>query len=225
MEFRTSTRWFSCESSVRRVHAIPFVSKSGKLSINTLYFWRAYPEQVLFSMISTIYQRILKILIKRFDYVSRRLRDACIKVSTIYAITKDDYIIDRFLGISKKWIPIKLISNLAHYFAFQLDDDKRFVYSQALKRADWLKYQVSRLGDKSSKHMCHQTHLRNLLDESEEQSCSDSQLFSNACAFFTTERQIRYPPITHHDLSDDGLEFVEDFVSEPLYDFEYSEED
>jgi len=164
MEFRTSTRWFSQELSVRKVFQIPFISRSGKISVNTLFFWRSYPEQVYMSVVATVYRRILAILLKRFKIVGRRLRDACIKVSAVYVINKDDYIIDRFLGMSRPGTPIKHIGNFAHYCAIQLDDDKRFVYSQALRRADWLKFQAHGPGDKSSKHMCHRTHLRGLLD-------------------------------------------------------------
>lgn len=223
MEYRTSTRWFHEDLSFRKVFAIPFVSKSGKLSINTLYFWRAYPEQVLLSMISTVYSRILKILIKRFDYVGRRLRDACIKVSAVYMINKDDYVIDRFLGMARKGTPIKHVSNFAHYCAIQLDEDKRFVYSQALYRADWLKFQVSRPGDKSSKHLCHPTHLRGILSEvQDKQPKEHGQLFSKFCNFFTTERGVSYEERAH---SLGSLEFSS-FISEPLYDIDgFSEDD
>jgi len=164
MEFRSSTRWFSETSSKREVFQVPFVSKSGKFSASTLYFWRAYPEQVFMSVLSTVYQRILKIMLKRFSHVNRRYRDACIKVSAVYMILKNDYIIDRFLGMARPGTPIKVVSNFAHYCAIQLDEDERFVYSQALHRANWLKFQAHGPGDKSSKHRCHRTHLRNLLD-------------------------------------------------------------
>jgi len=169
MEFRSSTRWFSEELSVRKVRQIPFISKSGKFSASTLYFWRSYPEQVFLSVVSTVYSRILAILHKRFKRVSRRLRDSIVKVSTVYTINKDDYIIDRFLGMARPGTPMKHVSNFAHYCAIQLDDDKQFVYSQALRRADWLKFQAHGPGDKSSKYMCHSTHLRNLLGGLNEQ--------------------------------------------------------
>lgn len=170
MKFRSSTRWFSEELSTRKVRQIPFIDKSGKFSTSTLYFWRSYPEQVFLSVTATIYSRILTLLQKRFGRVSRRIRDSLVKISTVYAINKDDYVIDRFLGMARPGTPVKSISNFAHYCAIQLDDDKRFVYSQALRRADWLKFQAHGPGDKSSKYMCHRTHLENLLDWSDEQN-------------------------------------------------------
>jgi len=223
MLYRSSTRWFPQSSSVRRVIPVPFVSKSGKFSVNTLYLWRAYPEQVIMSVISTVYSRILAILTSRFERVGRSLRDACIKVATVYTINKDDYVIDRFLGISRKGIPIKSIRNFAHYCAIQLDDDKRFVYSQALRRADWLKFQVNRPGDKSSKYMCHSSHLRNLLDGKDEQRVNYVQMFSNLCRFFTSERAFC-------DEEDYHLRFpsgsdVSSLLSEPPFDYDgYSED-
>jgi len=189
MEYRSSLRWFKEDLPSREVFQIPFVSKSGKFSANTLYFWRAFPEQVFMSMTSTVYQRILKMLLKRFGHVNRRYRDAIIKVSTVYVIMKNDYIIDRFLGMARKGTPIKAISNFAHYCAIQLDDDKRFVYSQALRRADWLKFQAFGPGDKSSKYRCHSTHLRNLLDGRDEPT--DNKLrhleFKKSMDFWSSE--------------------------------------
>jgi hypothetical protein len=162
MEYRSSLRWFPVDSSKRSVYQIPFISKSGKFSASTLCFWRAYPEQVIMSIISTVYQRLLKILLKRFTYVDRGYRDCLIKISAIYTINKNDFVLDRFLGMARKGTPKRSVRNFVHYCAIQLDDDKRFVYSQALRRADWLKFQAKGPGDKSSKHCCHQTHLTNL---------------------------------------------------------------
>jgi len=201
---------------------VPFVSKSGKLSANTLYLWRAYPEQVFLSMVSTVYSRILKILIKRFKYVSRRLRDACIKVSTVYMINKDDFIIDRFLGMARKGTPIKAISNFAHFCAIQLDDDKRFVYSQALTRADWLKFQVSRPGDKSSKHMCHSSHLKSLLGDRFGQNISSAWLREKSCDFFTTERA----GLDEEEAHSLGSSEFSSLLSEPQHSYDgFSEDD
>jgi len=214
MKFKTSLRWFSEHLSKREVFQIPFVSRSGKLSINTLYFWRAYPEQVFISVLSTVHSRILAIMHKRFSMrVSRRLRDAIIKVAAVYTINKDDYIIDRFLGMARPGTPIKYISNFAHFCAFQLDEDKRFVYSQALARANWLKYQAKGPGDKSRKQMCHPTHLRNLLDGLDEQFIrSGPSIFKKYTNFWKTDRPV-VPPLSHSlnvSLGGDGM------LSEPL---------
>jgi len=164
MEFRSSLRWRTDSTSVRKCYQVPFVSKSGKLSANTLYFWKAYPEQVFMSVVSTIYQRLLKIQLKRHKFVGRGLRDCLIKAATIYYINKDDWFLDRLLGITKSE-PLKRIRNFVHYFVCELDDNKRFVYSQALHQANWLKFQVFRPADKSSKSCSLGTHLNKVIDD------------------------------------------------------------
>lgn len=171
-------------------------------------------------MVSTVYSRILKILIKRFKYVSRRIRDATIKVATIYIINKDDYVIDRFLGLSRPGTPTKSISNFAHFCAVQLDEDKRFVYSQALSRANWLKLQARGPGDKSIKHMCHSTHLGNLLNGLDEQLVDYTSLYRRILSFFVTERAFCCEEETH---SLGSLEFSS-IASEPQHSYDDSED-
>jgi len=48
------------------------------------------------------------------------------------------------------------------YCVCELDDNKRFVYSQAYLQANWLKFQVFRPVDKSRNEVQIGTHLRNL---------------------------------------------------------------
>jgi len=162
MCYRSSLRWFDKESSVRKTHHIPFVSKSGKFSASTLYFWKAYPEQVLFSLISTVYSRLLRISFKRKIRLDRRHRNDLIKVSIVYVLMKDDWIIDRFLGICKN--STKAAGNFAHFCVYHLDEDKRFVYSQAWRHANWLKFQVFGPSDKSSTKVLNGCHLLSLAE-------------------------------------------------------------
>jgi hypothetical protein len=163
MEFRTSTRLFESNSPHREWFQIPYVSLSGKLSIHTLYVWKTYPQSVFYSVVSTVYQRLLKILLKRFNYkLSRRYRDIIIKISILYILNQNDTLIDRFLGMARSRTPIKYVAGYAHYCVSDLDENKRFVYSQAYFQANWLKFQASRPSDKSRDSYHRGSHLRNL---------------------------------------------------------------
>jgi len=159
MEFKSSLSWFCEKPSIRRFRAIPFVSLSGKFSLHTLYVWKSYPEQVIFSLISTVFARILKILRKR-RVASRRILNCAFKASVVYVITRSD-ILDRFLGMSRK-APVRKVENFVCKCVYELDENKRFVYSQAFYQANWLKSQVFRPRDKSRKELDVGTHLRNL---------------------------------------------------------------
>jgi hypothetical protein len=174
MDYRSSLSWFNKELSVRKFRAIPFVSLSGKFSLSTLYLWKCYPEQVLFSLISTVYSRILKILRKR-KRVDRRLLNCAFKCSIVYVITRSNWIIDRFLGMSRR-TPIRKVENFIHYCVCELDENKRFVYSQAYYQANWLKFQVFRPSDKSRYEKRAGSHLRNLGFKDATQFCDESLL-------------------------------------------------
>jgi hypothetical protein len=200
MEYRSSTSWFNTETSVKKFHAIPFVSKSGKFSIYTLYYWKAYPEQVIFSLVTTVYRRLLTIHWKRFSYAKTRDLNNLLKISIVYVLTRDNWIIDRFLGMNRKGSSKKAITNFIHYFVSQLDDDKRFVYSQAFKQANWLKFQVFRPSDKSRDIMKCGSHLRNnFLDVNHASNLDASSAFQISVDLWKVHRLLSMnQEVTHY---------------------------
>jgi len=151
MNIRSSCRWFRGSGSKRAPYPVPFVTLSGKFSLSTLCFWNAYPEQIFASLSSTVYSRLTRIVGRRhgFKYM-RKCRDLLIKVSSLYTIMHNDWIIDRFLGILRSRShrnAYKLLTVLVG----TLGENKRFVYDQACLQASWLEYRARRVRDKPSK--------------------------------------------------------------------------
>jgi len=185
MEFRSSLIWFS-HSSVRRTYCVPFITKSGKLSIHSLYVWKAHPEQIFFSMVSTVYRRLLRIISKRnFKSISASFCHSIMKVAIVYMLHKSDNIIDRFLGMARPGTPMKAVNGYAHFCVTALDENKRFVYSQAWYQAYWLKFLGRRPRDKSRYKVDMGSHLRNnFLDVTD--ICDDEKrlAFENSLDFF-----------------------------------------
>lgn len=205
MKVRSSLRWIdSGPSFSRKVHAIPYVSTSGKFSLNTLCFWKAHPEQVFTSVISTVYSRLLRISLKRKIRLSRFVRNSLMKVSIVYTITKDNWVIDRFLGIQKN--SVKSANHFAHFCVFHLDEDKRFVYSQAFKQAHWLKFQVFRPSDKSSKRVSEGTHLRGLFSDGSFPGMCNGYTYQHCMQFWNVQPILLDNYDTHQMPKGFGLE-------------------
>jgi hypothetical protein len=100
-------------------------------------------------MSSTIFKRIQRVIIKRHGTrFGFSCHDLLIEASIAYAIRRDDWILNRLLGILKKKNkkPAKIATK--RYVA-TLDEDQRFVLSQALQQANWLTFRAYRPRDKS----------------------------------------------------------------------------
>lgn len=168
VSFRSSMRWFVSRDQLV-TNSVPYISKQCKISIYNTYRWRSYPAQTFATVASTLYRRIMNLLLKRHSNnlsYAKGLRNACIKVSLCYAITHHDYIIDRFLGMTrrKSRSPKKVVNGYVHRCVCNLDGDKRFVYSQAYTQANWLKFLVKRPSDKSRENSGRRigSHLKSL---------------------------------------------------------------
>lgn len=191
---------------MRKFHAIPFVSKSGKLSIHTLYLWKAYPEQVFMSVVSTVYRRLLCLHWKRFHYVRRRDLNNLLKVSIVFVITKDSWLIDRFLGMNRTGTSKKAVTNFVHFCVSQLDGDKRFVYSQAYKQANWLKFQVLRPSDKSREIAKYSAHLKKNFEDAHLPSAHDASIaFQISVDFWRVDRLLAVVQEDTHHASDSEI--------------------
>lgn len=146
---RTSARWFRRWSSKRRINAIPYVTSCGKFSMFKLATWYSYPEQVVASLTSTVYQRLLKIWGKRkrkVKDISSRDKQQLLQVAALYTVSHSDYFFDRALALLTK---SKQLRSLIDSFVRKLDDKFWFVYSQVCYQTYWLTFQSLGISDKS----------------------------------------------------------------------------
>jgi len=237
MEFRSSVSWFDTSSSQRAYRATPFVSKSGKFSLNTLCIWKCYPQQQIFSLVSTVYSRLRAILIKRFKKeLGKRLLNCAFKIAIVYVLTRDNRAIDRFLGMTRRKArtPIKVVEALCTSCVYALSENKRFVYSQAYFQANWLKFQVFRPSDKLSKDFSPGTHLSNLYLRSvapweDKVIWKSSPFHSSVYDLWKVEKSLRYRAKAHYsNSSSSGFAFdlseLNSFVRAPE-DFSFSSSD
>jgi len=150
MNLRTSIRWFRHWSSSRSYINVPYVTKCGKFSIFRLITWHAYPEQVVASLTSTVFARLLKIWLKRkrrFVDVKGRTKDLLLKVAALYTVTHSDYFLDRALAVLHRQ---KALQGLVDSYVRKLDDKFWFVYSQVCYQTYWLTFRSLGISDKLS---------------------------------------------------------------------------
>jgi len=219
MHFRTSLSWFDTAFSKKKTRSVPFISKSGKFSAHQLMVWKCYPEQLLFSLVSTINSRLTRILSKRFDRVNRRLLNTAFKTSIVYAITHDDWVIDRFIGMARKGTPIKRIENQTHFCVCALDENKRFVYSQAYFQANWLKFQVFRPSDKSGNAVTLGSHLTKLVGSLRYDSNISGE-FHLSCDIWNSYPVRKFGAGAHHVSGSESASVLSD-----QFDFKWETED
>jgi len=137
---RTSVRWFETEGFQQSFTPIPFIGVSGKMSASTACFWTAYPQQIVATLTATVYQRLLRLVRRRHGYkYSQGCRETCFKAALYYTTTRDDWFLDRFLGIFKRRNR-RAAHNLFTLVFSNLDENFRFVISQASKQASWLSF-------------------------------------------------------------------------------------
>jgi len=161
MAVRTSTRWFRHWPSKRRPISLPYVGRSGKFSMFKLATWYCYPEQAVASLTSTVYQRLLKIWLKRRRrVVDIRSRDKqlLLRVAAMYTVTHSDYFLDRVLATLTKR---RTVQGLLESFTRKLDDKFWFVYSQVCYQTHWLTFQSSRISDKSRSRDAYKSFMSN----------------------------------------------------------------
>lgn len=89
-----------------------------------------------------------------FKNKNGRLSDSVLsslrKVAALYSITHDDWLLDRFLGMTRKGrASQKSIHGFLKYSASRMDDTHRFVYGQLLLQRRWLEFHGKAPCDKS----------------------------------------------------------------------------
>lgn len=153
LRVRNSKRWYESFHYPTSGFKIPYIDELGRFSGCNLYKWNTDPRIIVSSIVSTIYQRLLKHTIKhnRTDVMRVfRAHQLILKCATYYALTKNLYFLNRILFLLKNLRKnISIIQKLCTWFACKMDDSRRFVFSQVYIQTNWLTFRVARPRDKS----------------------------------------------------------------------------
>jgi len=125
--------------------------------MSQLATWNCFPEQLLATYVATVYQRLKKILVGRHGLKNFRMlfHRLCFQASALHTILHDNWIIDRFLGISRSKAkePRKGLKNLLNFVLCNLGDSERFVYNQINYQILWLTLRGKKPRVKPSKEL------------------------------------------------------------------------
>lgn len=148
---KSSLAWIDTYRTPGGVLSVPFIDSLGRFTGHRLYRWDCDPRALIATTISTIARRLLLYCGRHNPAkVVKRFSKSILGAAAYYAFSKNSYYWDRVLFFSRN---LESRGNLIHrlrlFFSSKWDDNKRFVYSQALYQANWLLSRVYRPRDKS----------------------------------------------------------------------------
>lgn len=148
---RAGTSWIDTYKTPNGGLGVPFIDHLGRYTGHLCYKWSCDPRSLISTTIATIADRLLKYCRRHNPKrVVKRFSKALLGAAAYYAFSKNLYFWDRILFFSRDLVKRgNLIHRLRLYFSSKWDDNKRFVYSQAIYQANWLLFRVYRPRDKS----------------------------------------------------------------------------
>jgi hypothetical protein len=150
---KRSKRWLDCAPSAMQWQPYPLISRLGKRTGLTMFWWNCSLPDWIASVISTVSNRIQSFC-GRFSHnrdVMSSYRHTVLKAAGYYVLSNNSYFMDRLLFFCRD-LPTrgKLIHRTLLHFLSKLDANKRFVYSQVSYQTNWLLFRAaSRPRDKS----------------------------------------------------------------------------
>lgn len=145
---------------------VPYITPSGKISALRLGTWHCTPEQWFASVLATVYNRLLHTWNKRTKGSKKKYKEApsvILKFATLYIFKRSNYEFDRFFANLRPG-RVGVAESLYSRYARNMDDNFRFVSSQASFDAHWLTFRAKRPRDKSIKIKSSQRNCWNSVD-------------------------------------------------------------
>lgn len=147
---KRSKRWYKCEDSPTASWDVPYIDKLGRFSGHTFARWSCEPRQIVASCTSTILHRIERYAAKHNKYnVVKRNLPRLVRLSYLYACTKNNYMWDRVLFFSRNLEANgrNLHGIFLKYFSLS-NASVRFVCSHVTHQTKWLLSRAERPRDK-----------------------------------------------------------------------------
>jgi hypothetical protein len=134
-------------------YSLPYITKVGHISNCIQYRWTCKPTQLVSTLIATVYSRLMRTLLIRHGKKSFKLGHLMLRCSAYYVFTKNDYFLNRVLGVlgcKPSQRRKTIVNKCLRFYVAKLDDNTRFVLRQVWQQANWLSSRVERPRDKSA---------------------------------------------------------------------------
>jgi len=150
--YRNSSSWTGVRNEKSRLYNLPCITNLGFISNCTVYKWNCKPSQIVATLVSTVYHRLMKLMKRRHKHKAFKLSHQVLRCAVYYVFTKNDYFLNRVLGITRvtPWKSKSRLRKLLSLVEAKLDENTRFVLRQVCFQADWLKFRAERPRDKSN---------------------------------------------------------------------------
>jgi len=155
IKIRNSKRWYTSLPTPRVGWQIPYIDRLGRFSGKVAYLWDTDPRCVVASVTSTILSRLFRHCLRHNKYGEvNKKRSLLARVSSYYSLTKNNYMWDRILFLTKDLVRNgTLIHKLFLKFLSKTDGNKRFVISRVCFQTQWLLFRAERPRDKSAQRV------------------------------------------------------------------------
>jgi len=151
LRYKGSDGWFTKHVTPKRcLRAMPFITREGYVSYNTVYYTRCTSSMWFSSVVSTVYDRITSRR-RRWSRDGKRARrndDLCLQIAILYVLTLDGSFLTRTVEASKH--NDASARKMVYSKSRNVDAPTRFWYDQAVKAASWLKRRGGNPRDKST---------------------------------------------------------------------------
>jgi len=154
--YKLSSAWIDCPDGRARKYNLPYIDHVGRISNCTMYTWKTTPMRLVATLISTVYKRLMDLMFRRHKKKAFKLKSSLLRLSAYYVFTKNDYLLNRILAITKAKPRRsgRRFNGLLKRFESKLDDNTRFVLAQVwLCQADWFTSGSERPRDKSNRRI------------------------------------------------------------------------
>jgi hypothetical protein len=130
-------------------HVLPLISKTGRILPHALGVWKCRPNELLTTLVSTVFKRLQKQKWKRYKNKKVVSDHQLFKLAFIHVLFPLENYFDIGYGLFKN--NPKSLSRYLYKILLSVDESIRFLFAQLSKSSSWVQHKASRPCNKSTR--------------------------------------------------------------------------